>query len=178
MHEQEIRFHQRPFPLYPGEKLEGEVRPLQLVPDQSALRLSCTRDFTLGGRAVKAGDEYLFRGPGTYVPRTDESIIQIVEAVMVQPSEALRLRARKQCVDTDGKARLAGEEWLVRKAGPYLPNVDEDVVGLVAAHILTPQRSLHVRAIKTFTDEWGVNRAAGTEWLVSHTNTSMVCVAS
>ncbi len=41
--EQEIRFEQEPFPLYPGEKLNGPVQPLQIVEENTALRLkACT----------------------------------------------------------------------------------------------------------------------------------------
>jgi len=44
--DEEIRFEQDPFPLYPGEKLVGKVSPLQVVAPDSALRLRALRDFT------------------------------------------------------------------------------------------------------------------------------------
>ena len=37
--DQEIRFTQDPFPLYPGEELEGEVTRLQVIETNQALRL-------------------------------------------------------------------------------------------------------------------------------------------
>jgi len=43
--DEEIRFDQDPFPLYPGEKLYGKVSPLQVVAPNTALRLRAVRDF-------------------------------------------------------------------------------------------------------------------------------------
>jgi len=45
--------------------------------------------------------------------------------------------ARKECQDRDGKLRVTGEEWLVRRVGAYLPGAYEEVVDLVKAYVLT-----------------------------------------
>ena len=42
--DEEIRFAQDPFPLYPGEKLSGAVSPLQVIRPNTALRLTALRD--------------------------------------------------------------------------------------------------------------------------------------
>ena len=34
-------------------------------------------------------------------------------------------------MDRDGKARVAGEEWMVRRSGAYLPGVYEEIVSVV-----------------------------------------------
>ena len=64
--DEEIRFEQEPFPLYPGEKLFGRVNPLQVVPAGQALRLRAIRDFRdeTNKKPVSrlAGDEWLFEG--------------------------------------------------------------------------------------------------------------------
>ena len=39
--DEEVRFAQEPFVLYPGEKLFGKVAPLQVVGPNQALRLRC-----------------------------------------------------------------------------------------------------------------------------------------
>ena len=44
-----------------------------------------------------------------------------VKAHIIKPNEALRLRATRETKDRNGTARVAGEEWLVRKPGAYLP---------------------------------------------------------
>lgn len=71
--EQEIRLARDPFPLYPGEELKRGITPLQVVMADSALRLKAILDFEdkVGNLVVKrvAGDEWLFEGPGTYIPQ-------------------------------------------------------------------------------------------------------------
>jgi major vault protein len=182
--DEEIRFTQDPFVLYPGEKVFGKVSPLQVVAPNTALRLRALRDVKVelpiaaatgkDGKeeqaksvSYRAGDEWLFRGPGTYYPRVEVQIQDIVRAIVVKPLQALRLRARKELLDADKKPRKAGEEWLVRSAGAYLPEVNEEVVDTVSAVILTDKKALHIQAAQTFVDSKGVQRKAGEEWLVT-----------
>lgn len=171
--DEEIRFTQDPFVLYPGEKVFGKVYPLQVVAPNTALHLRALRDVKIvgaDGKAVqyRAGDEWLFRGPGTYYPRVEVQIQDIARAIIVKPLQALRLRARKELLDADKKPRKAGEEWLVRAVGAYLPEVNEEVVDTVSAVILTDKKALHIQAAQTFVDAKGVQRKAGEEWLVTH----------
>jgi major vault protein len=63
--------------------------------------------------------------------------------------------------------RRAGEEWLVREAGAYLPDVNEEVVETVSAYVLTDKRALHLQALQSFVDIFGKSRKAGEEWLVT-----------
>jgi major vault protein len=160
---------QDPFPLYPGEKLYGKVSPLQVVAPNTALRLRAIRDFAEPETKTKrmAGDEWLFRGPGTYIPRVEVQVVEIVRAIIIKPNQALRLRARKQFPDQANVVRKAGEEWLVREAGAYLPDVNEEVVETLSAFILTEKKALQLQSLKTFTDVFGVERKAGEEWLVT-----------
>eukprot|EP01087_Luapelamoeba_hula_P005226 TRINITY_DN152_c0_g1_i4.p1 TRINITY_DN152_c0_g1~~TRINITY_DN152_c0_g1_i4.p1 ORF type:complete len:817 (+),score=165.60 TRINITY_DN152_c0_g1_i4:150-2600(+) len=168
--DEEIRFEQEPFPLFPGESLKGKVQALQVVAPNAALRLRAIRDFTDGDVKRVAGDEWLWEGPGTYKPRIEVQVVEIIRATIIKPNEALQLRARKACVDRNDITRAAGEEWLVRKSGAYLPAVDEEVVNTVKAHVLTDKKALHLRAIKTFTDVYRQHRKAGAEWLVGLTD--------
>lgn len=39
--------------------------------------------------------------------------------------------------DRDDNIRVAGEEWLVKKIGAYLPGAYEEVVDVVDAYVLT-----------------------------------------
>jgi major vault protein len=138
--DEEIRFEQEPFALFPGEQLFGKVNALQVVGPDAALRLRCIRDF---GEKV-AGDEWLFIGPGTYKPQVEVQVVEVLKSTIIKPNTALRLRARKACKDNHGVTREAGEEWLVRAVGAYLPGVDEEVVETVTARVLTDKKSLSI----------------------------------
>jgi len=175
--DEEIRFEQEPFPLYPGELLiEDEsgnmITKLQVVEKNCALRLQATRDFEADGVRRKAGDEWLFAGPGTYIPRVDVDVIEPIKSQVILPNEALRLRARQQFTDENGVVRNVGEEWLVIKDGAYLPRVQEEVVTKIKAKVLTEKTALHLRATRTFTDVFGRERKAGSEWLVTFKDAS------
>lgn len=90
--DEEIRTEQPPFPLYPGEKLYGKVSPLQVVAPLTAIKLRAIRDF----EDHLAGEEWLFHGPGTYIPRVEVQVVEVVRASIVKPGEALRIRAKKE----------------------------------------------------------------------------------
>lgn len=166
--DQEIRQAQDPFPLYPGEYLVGKVQPLQVVQPNTALRSRALRDFKDEKNIErKAGDEWLFEGPATYIPRIEVEVVQTVKANIVKPNQALRIIARKECVDYQGIQRKAGEEWIMIRVGAYLAQVDEEVVSAVDAYILTEKKALHLQATRTFTDKFGKERKAGEEWIVT-----------
>jgi major vault protein len=168
--DEEIRFEQEPFPLYPGEQLFGKVSPLQVVAPLTALKLRAIRDFVDGKVKYSAGDEWLFPGPGTYFPRVEVTVVEVVRATIVGPNQALRLRAKKEFVDAHGNKRQTGEEWIVREEGAYIPNVNEEIAQTVSAVILTEKKALHLRASRTFVDVYKVERKAGEEWLVTSAN--------
>jgi len=170
--DEEIRFEDPdPFPLYPGESLYGKVSPLQVVAPNTAIRLRAIRDFEEESKEGKikrnSGDEWLYQGPGTYHPRIEVQVVEIVRAIIIKPNQALRLKARKDTVDVDKKNRKAGEEWLHRKIGAYLPDVNEEVLETVQAYVLTDKKALHLRAITTFKDFRGILRKAGEDWIVT-----------
>lgn len=177
--DEEIRFAQDPFPLYPGEELLGEVARLEVVETNQALRLRAIRDFTetitgtvdgeIETQTINrlAGDEWLFEGPRTYIPRVEVEIVETIAAQVIKPNQALRLIARQSCTDRQGNRRRAGEEWLVREEGAYLPGVDESVVSTIKAYVLTERKALHLIAKRTFTDIFNHQRKAGDEWLVT-----------
>jgi major vault protein len=53
-------------------------------------------------------DEYLFRGPATYIPRVEEGIKQRIESTIVLPNQALFLLAKRDTIDDQGNERKAG----------------------------------------------------------------------
>lgn len=164
----EIRLTQDPFPLYPGEEMQQDVTPLQIVYPDTALRLQALLDFEVeGGEKRVAGDEWLFEGPGTYIPRKEVAVLETIKATVIRENQAIRLRARKEGKDRSGVNRVTGEEWLVSKVGAYLPGAHEEVIDIVNAFILTDKKALHVRALRPFKDAGGRERRTGEEWLVT-----------
>ncbi|HEY9704097.1 MAG TPA: colicin uptake protein, partial [Allocoleopsis sp.] len=177
--DEEIRFTQEPFPLYPGEELMQDVVKLEVVEPNQALRLRAMRDFSetinvmIDGENETqiinrlAGDEWLFEGPRTYIPKVEVEVIETISAEVIKTNQALRLLARKSCIDRNGNLRKTGEEWLVRDEGSYLPGIDEEIQDIIDAYILTEKKALHLKAKRTFIDIFNQQRKAGDEWLVT-----------
>ncbi|CAF0933467.1 unnamed protein product [Didymodactylos carnosus] len=159
--------YKEPFPLYPGEVLRQPVTPLKHVVANSALRLKAVLDFDDNGEQRKAGDEWLFEGPGTYTPRKEVSVEEQIRATVIGSNQAIRLSAKKEIIDRTGQLRVTGEHWLVKKTGAYLPLAYETVVNVEDASVLTDKKALHLRALKTFTDDFGQLRKNGDEWLIT-----------
>jgi len=151
----------------------AQPQPLTTVKISTALRLRATNDFDdvdQDGKKtpVHAGDEWLFPGPSTYVPNVNVEVVEVLSAQIIGPNQALRLRARQDCISrNDNKKRVAGEEWQVTTTGNYLPGVSEEVVKLQNAFVLTENKALHLKAARTFTDAYGKERKTGEEWLVT-----------
>ncbi|KAM4632593.1 major vault protein [Discoglossus pictus] len=169
--DQEIRLTQDPFPLYPGEELQQGITPLTVVIANTALHLKALLDLEDDDGKFVAGDEWLFEGPGTYIPRKEVEVVQTIQATVIRHNQAIRLRARKECKDRDNRERVTGEEWLVKKVGAYLPGVFEEVVDVVDAFVLTEKNALHIRATKTFRDDKDNLHRTGEEWLVTMEDT-------
>jgi len=162
-----IRFEGPPFPLYPGEELEGAVTPLEVLTPLQALRVTALADFeTDDGVKRVAGNEWTITGPCTYYPRVEEFVTAHLEAITVTSDKALRLQARFAFTDRTGAKRAVGEEWLHETEGAFLPWVEEEVVEEVARRTLTQTTAFHVRAVRDFTDKNGKKRVAGSMWLV------------
>ena len=137
---------------------------------RKSVEASSRKGESLEGRRImhrSAGDVWLFEGPGTLIPRIETVIEETVRATVISPNQAVRLRATKECIDRSGRQRVTGEEWLVKEVGAYLPGVYEEVVDTMKAYVLTDKQALHIRALKTFVDDFGVSRNNGEEWLVT-----------
>jgi len=114
--DEEIRFEQDPFALYPGEKLVGKVSPLQVVAPDTALKVRCIRDFKdEKGVVRRAGDEWLYGGPGTYSPRIEVSVTEVVRAIIVKPNQAIKLRAKKETLDKTEKKKTSRRRMVTQK---------------------------------------------------------------
>jgi len=166
--DEEIRFEVDPFPLYPGEVLSGKVQKLLIVSSLEAVHLVAIRDFIDNVAKVsrKAGEEWSICGPITYIPRIEVQLVKVVQPTIIKPNQALKIRAAKDAI-IKGEKRQTGEEWLIRKEGAYLPDVYEEILGIVNAYALTKDKALHLMATRTFKDFKGKIRKAGEEWLLT-----------
>ncbi|KAH3746010.1 Major vault protein [Pelomyxa schiedti] len=115
----------------------------------------------------KAGEEWLFMGPATYKPRVEVEVVETRKAHIILPDTALKLAANRACIDCNGTPRKAGEQWLVRAEGAYMPDVEERVVDTVKAIVLTPKTALQLRARLSFEDRFRKYHKKGEEWLVT-----------
>lgn len=168
-HEQlEVVLSGKPFPLHPGEMLQKPITALQNVVADSCLRLRAKLGFIdrCGTKRV-AGDEWLFIGPGTYIPQLEADVVETIKATVIKKNQAITLRARSDCVSIDGQARVTGELWTVSRVGAYLPAAFEEVVNVVSARVLTEHIALMLRANRTFIDQFKKERKSGEEWLVT-----------
>ena len=52
-----------------------------------------------------------------------------------------------------------------------MPQVNEEVMDVIKAITLTDKLALHLKAKRTFTDVYGVQRKAGVEWLITNNQT-------
>ncbi|CAF4137199.1 unnamed protein product [Rotaria sordida] len=163
--------YKEPFPLYPGEVLKQAATLLKYVAANSALRLKAVLDFDDNGEQRKAGDEWLFEGSGTYIPRKEVSVEEHIVATVIGPNQAIKLSAKKELIDRLGQRRVAGENWLIKQLGAYVPLAYETVVGIENAHVVTDKKALHLRALKTFKDDFDQTRNNGDEWLVTKEQT-------
>ena len=88
---------QDPFPLYPGEVLQKPISALTIVQVNAALRLRAILDFTDdNGKKMIAGDEWLFEGPGTYIPKKEVEVVKSILPTVIKANQAIKLKARKK----------------------------------------------------------------------------------
>ncbi|KAK3701446.1 hypothetical protein RRG08_015866 [Elysia crispata] len=177
-----IKFHEEPFALYPGEWLAGAenflkeshdfrdaIKPMPVIKANCALRLVADLDHHDSENKVerKAGDKWQLVGPITYKPRAEVTIEGLISPTVIKAGQVIKMRATQDTVDMNGRFRVTGEEWLVKKPGEYLPGVFEEVVSVNSSYTITPHTALHLRATMTLTDVMGSQRHAGEEWLLT-----------
>ena len=169
--EREMRLHQPPFPLYPGETLVSEVQPLPVIGANQALRLRALQDTKdTEGTERKAGDEWLVNKKGAYIPGVDEQVVALVEPIT--------LTNRQCCVvctsPVDGKLQrkiLKGPQSFFLQPGEVL---EDDVRSMI---FLQANEGIDFVAREAFTDETvtpAVSRSPGERWMVRGPVTGLV----
>jgi len=99
-------------------------------------------------------------------------VVSVTKAVVLPPGHALRLTTHHNFTDRTGTPRLAGSEWHYTQEGFFLPSIHETILKIENPHILTDKTALHLRAEHHFTDCFGIERPAGSEWLVTNSMTA------
>ncbi|KAH9581931.1 Major vault protein [Trypanosoma melophagium] len=170
--EREIRYGIPAFPLYP-EEIFLFIKPLTVLAVNEALLLRVVREFTSkDGIKYVEGDQYLFKGPGTYYPRVEEEEVEIRRAVILTEDKALHLCAVKSFTDENGILRRSRDQYLRTKQGSYICGPYESILKEVSPIKIKPDEGLHIKVNTQFLDERehakGVWRYPGELYLVTH----------
>uniref|UniRef100_A0A672PAC3 Major vault protein n=1 Tax=Sinocyclocheilus grahami TaxID=75366 RepID=A0A672PAC3_SINGR len=167
----EIRLTQDPFPLFPGEEIQKDVTPLQIVYPDTALRLQvftdvtcftgcCPRPLFSIVHITLLGERSFFLRPGEHL----ENGIQ--DVYVLSEEEGLVLRAVEAFVDTEGQEELdeeegesrakkrgiqrrPGDRWMLRGPIEYVPPATVEVLLRRDAIPLDENEGIYVRDIKT-----------------------------
>jgi major vault protein len=113
------------------------------LPRDNAIKLEALRDFVdSDGTKRLAGDEWIEFGPKLYIPRVEVQVVRFIDPYTIKSNEGLKVRARRQTKDNEGKERQAGEEWIIRTQGFYIPGIDEEVVETVKGYVIIDTQAL------------------------------------
>ncbi|XP_065921043.1 major vault protein-like [Dysidea avara] len=85
---------------------------------------------------------------------------------VVKQNHGIHLRALTDFTDDNEVSRPAGSEWQLRGPLSYVPRPEVEVVRMVNPLIIGGGEALRMRAKQGFTDDEGVDRHTGQEWLV------------
>lgn len=106
-------------------------------------KLACT-DYE--NKKRDAGEEWLVRSTGHYLLNINEMFVEVVAGTVLTEKKALHLTATRTFVDIYGKARKAGEEWLITKddAPVHICDVYEKIVAVVDIIVLQKNQYCYV----------------------------------
>ncbi|KAF8565932.1 hypothetical protein P879_05405 [Paragonimus westermani] len=161
--DEEYRFHQDPFALYPGEQLTDTIKDLPVVAANCALRLRAVEEF-LDAESVRhvAGEEWLFEGPGAITSTYWRSPFALTSSVSCYH---LRYFSNPFCKENSWLI------WLVHITFPsctatYYPRKEVTIVGPEEAQIIEINSALCLKATRDCIDRNGNSRVFGEKWLV------------
>jgi major vault protein len=105
-------------------KVVEEVKATVVKPN-TALLLEAKVNFTdRHGQRRVAGERWLERSLGAYLRAVEETVVSLVQGILLNATLALHLRATRTFVDVYGKTRNAGDEWLVTSKDAAVHVVD------------------------------------------------------
>jgi major vault protein len=125
----------------------AKIEKLPIVNRDCAIKLEALRDFEDNdGTKRVAGEEWIENGPMIFTPKIEVRIVANIEPITISSNQALKVRAIRTTKDNNGKERCAGEEWLIRELGFYIPRIDETVIQLVEGEIINEKTALFLQA--------------------------------
>jgi major vault protein len=80
------------------------------------------------------------------MPRVEVKIVEHVSPRTIVSNTALKVRARRETNDSKGDHRDAGEEWLIRDLGFYIPGINEEIVDVIEGKIINDTTALLLEA--------------------------------
>ncbi|MFX0098726.1 MAG: SPFH domain-containing protein [Candidatus Hodarchaeota archaeon] len=90
--EREIRVGPDIFPLHPGEKMEGNVTDVHVLPQGSGLLIEAVDDFLDGDIQRTAGDQWIIKGPRSFIPNKHETIIEEIEGIALPENMGIYIK--------------------------------------------------------------------------------------
>ncbi|CAD2214314.1 major vault protein [Angomonas deanei] len=162
----EYRYNVQPFPLYPDEELLG-INSLDVVSARECLMIRIVKSYG----EYKEGDSRIFKGPGTYYPRSEEEIARREPAVVVEKGQGLCAMANYDVLHPTTKVEYySGELYLLLTPGFYFPNPYETVQSVVTGRDLLNE-GLHIEVTRGFVDNRdfakGIQRKSGDVYMVT-----------
>ena len=170
--DREVRVGPKVFPLYPGEELEGDIVPEYVLGVSEALRLRALTAFADtrapdAPRRREAGDEWLVRGPGRYVPDEAVTVVSLEKARVLKETEYCVIL---NPVDPATGRVQEGRRKVVSGPDVFFLEPGEALEGDVRRkHVLSELQGLKLQALDDLSeDEGGVphTRKAGDTWIV------------
>jgi len=121
------------------ERIEARVvRPGQ------ALKLQAKRDCRdkAYDQPRRTGEVWLMRLEGAYLASVNETVLELLNRVVLSEQQALHLRATANFTDIYGTPHQAGDHWLVtnRQAKWHIIDVYEEIVGVEELVTLTSRQ--------------------------------------
>eukprot|EP01080_Neovahlkampfia_damariscottae_P003362 gene3362-5909_t len=111
MGEVEIRQGPAVFSLYPLEVLSASVQDVIILNNSTGAVIQATQDFD----DKKAGEEWIIKGPTSYIPTVNEILIKIVPAINISQGEAIYVRNTR-----------TSELKMIKGPTSFIPSVNEE----------------------------------------------------
>ena len=86
-----------------------ETKKYAILNNRKALKLRALRPFKDGDQERIPGEEWVLRGPLSYVETVETEIVEVIEAIIIKPNHALKLRALRDTIDINGNERLTSQ---------------------------------------------------------------------
>ena len=163
--EREMYLHHLPFPLFPGETLACDVRPLPVVGANQALRLRALQDTTDSeGTERTAGDEWVVTQKGAYVLRPGVEVVEMLDL------ERITLTNRQYCVVSVPAVGGKPQRKVVKGPQSFFLQPRETLQdGIRDIRFLDTNEAVDFVAREAFTDDTvtpAVDRSLGDRWTV------------